>query len=153
MQAVWDLSRDNARTPFRWNAEEKGGFTTGTPWFPMNPEYKELNAEQESADAHSILAFWKRLIALRRNPDYAEILVEGDFVPYGEDVENLLAYRRTCECGSILTLCNFSDHELEAVLPETDYRTIIDNYDRKLLGRRVTLHPFEAAVLMSARGK
>lgn len=153
MQAVWDLSRDNARTPFRWTAEEKGGFTTGTPWFPMNPEYKELNAEQESADAHSILSFWKRLIALRRNPDYAEILVDGDFVPYGEDVENLLAYRRTSGCGSILTLCNFSDHELEAVLPENDYWTIIDNYDREVSGRRVTLHPFEAAVLMPAGGK
>ena len=93
------------------------------------------------------------MIALRRNPDYAEILVDGDFVPYGEDVENLLAYRRTCGCGSILTQCNFSDHELEAVLPENDYRTIIDNYDREVSGRRVTLHPFEAAVLMSARGK
>ena len=83
--------------------------------------------------------------------DYAEILVDGDFVPYGEDVENLLAYRRTCECGSILTLCNFSDHELETVLPKSDYRTIIDNYDRELSGRRITLHPFEAAVVMIIR--
>lgn len=151
MKAVWHQSRDNARTPFRWNAQEKAGFTTGTPWFPVNPEYTGFNAEDEEKDPHSILQFWKRVIALRTGSEYTEILVNGDFVPYGEEVENLLAYTRTLEGRQILTLCNFSDQEVEVVLPETGCQTLLDNYESELEGTRAVLKPFEAAVLSVSR--
>ena len=147
MKAVWHQSRDNARTPFRWNAEEKAGFTTGTPWFPINPEYTELNAEDESKEEHSILQFWKKLTRLRTKSKYAEVLVDGDFVPYEANVTNLLAYTRSLKNQKMLILCNFSDQKLEVKLPEKDFRTVLDNYDREFCGKMAELQPFEAAVL------
>lgn len=147
MRAVWHQSRDNARTPFRWNAEKNAGFTTGTPWFPINPEYVELNAEDEEKDDHSILQFWKKLTMLRTKSRYAEILVDGDFIPYRPDIKNLLAYTRNLNDQSILILCNFSDKELQVDLPKHEVETVLDNYGKAIYGKEAKLQPFEAVVL------
>ena len=70
-------SRDNARTPMQWTGGAAAGFTTGTPWLPVNPNYPTVNAEAEQADPNSVLAYYKKLIALRKDPALAPVLAEG----------------------------------------------------------------------------
>ncbi len=147
MKAVWHQSRDNARSPFRWDATEKAGFTTGTPWFSINPEYVEFNANDEEKDEHSILWFWKKLTYLRTKSEYADVLINGDFVPYKKETQNLLAYMRSYGSKQVLVLCNFSDSVLQVELPAGDIHTIVDNYDRSIGGGEVELKSFEATVL------
>ena len=62
-------NRDNSRTPMQWNDSMNGGFTKGTPWFPVNPNYKTINVEKESKDPHSVLNFYKALIQLKKSDD------------------------------------------------------------------------------------
>ena len=66
LKAVSNYSRDNGRTPFQWNDEKNGGFTTGTPWLMVNPQYKEINAASQIGREGSIYEFYKSMIALRR---------------------------------------------------------------------------------------
>ena len=59
-------SRDDGRTPMAWDESETGGFTSGTPWLGINANHSYINAESEMADPHSVRAYFKRLIALRK---------------------------------------------------------------------------------------
>lgn len=63
-------NRDNSRTPMQWDQSTNGGFTNGTPWFPVNPNYKTINVEQQIHDPQSILQFYKDLIQLKNLMKY-----------------------------------------------------------------------------------
>ena len=61
----------------KWNSDPHGGFTTGTPWMRVNEDFAQgWNVEAESSDPNSVLNFWKRAIALRK--EYADVLVRMD---------------------------------------------------------------------------
>ncbi|MGX8716253.1 MAG: alpha-glucosidase, partial [Lachnospiraceae bacterium] len=75
LKAVSAYSRDNARTPMQWSAEAHAGFTSGSPWLVVNENYKEINAEKNLADPDSLYHYYQKLIRLRKNPDYKDILV------------------------------------------------------------------------------
>ena len=64
LKRLWRSSRDSARTPVQWSDEENAGFTTGTPWLPVNENYKEINVEREERDPDSLLNFYRKAIAL-----------------------------------------------------------------------------------------
>ena len=70
------MSRDNARTPMQWNSGEHAGFTTGTPWLKVNSNYTEINVEKQEEDADSVLNYYRRLVAVRKAPEYREVLLE-----------------------------------------------------------------------------
>lgn len=59
MEVIWASGRDNSRTPMQWSAAENGGFSTGTPWLKVNPNYKHINVEIQENDANSVLNFYK----------------------------------------------------------------------------------------------
>ncbi|WP_193015819.1 glycoside hydrolase family 13 protein [Proteus sp. FME41] len=103
-----ERSRDNSRTPFQWNSEIQGGFSTGKPWLKVNPNYAQINAKQEIEDKHSLFAYYKQLIALRRHSEISEILIYGDFSPL-DSPKNVIAFKRTYEGKSVNIYCNFSD--------------------------------------------
>ncbi len=108
-------SRDNARTPVQWDASDQAGFTTGTPWIAVNPNYTEINAKAETADPNSVFHYYKKLIALRKeNP----IMVYGKYEPLMEDSEELFVYTRTLDDQKLLTVCNFTDQEIAFTIPE-----------------------------------
>ncbi|MFP3489584.1 glucohydrolase, partial [Staphylococcus sp. SIMBA_130] len=67
MKVIWASSRDNSRTPMQWNADNNAGFSSGTPWLKVNPNYTDINVEKQEADDHSILSFYKKMIALKKN--------------------------------------------------------------------------------------
>ena len=85
--------RDNARTPMQWDASANAGFTAGTPWIDVNPNYRQINVRAAQADSDSILHFYRKLLALRQNSD---ALRSGTFRLLLPEHPQLLAYERAC---------------------------------------------------------
>ncbi|WP_460935443.1 alpha-glucosidase [Phycicoccus ginsengisoli] len=102
-------SRDNARSPMQWDASDHAGFTTGTPWARVNPNYPEINAEAAVADDGSVFHHYRRLIALRRSEP---AVAHGHFTMLAPQHPTLYAFTRTFEGTELLVLANFSADEL-----------------------------------------
>lgn len=98
------FSRDNARTPMQWNDGPNAGFTTGTPWLKVNPNYTRINAAEQQGRADSVLSYYKRLIALRKS---LPVFTWGSFEPAFADRELVMAYVRADENDRILVAANF----------------------------------------------
>ncbi|MGW1992512.1 glycoside hydrolase family 13 protein [Embleya sp. NPDC001921] len=97
--------RDNARTPMQWDASEHAGFTTGTPWLPVNPNHGTINAAAAVADPDSVYHHYRRLIALRHSEP---AVVHGDFTMLLADDERLYAFTRRYRDTTLLLLANFT---------------------------------------------
>ena len=111
------FSRDNARTPMQWSAEAHAGFTSGEPWLKENPNYREINVQEQQGREDSVLGYYKKLIALRKDPAYKETIVYGGFEPVPDCGHNVIAYFRTGEDQTILVAANFNLEEREIALP------------------------------------
>jgi alpha-glucosidase len=98
--------RDGERTPMQWDASRNAGFTQGTPWLPVDPGYKTYNVASESKDAASILNFYRRLLSIRR---LSPALLDGDYIPIGQDDPDILAYLRRSGKETVLVALNFSN--------------------------------------------
>lgn len=105
MQAIYKTSRDNARTPMQWSAGENAGFTTGTPWIGVNPNYPRINVEAARQDPDSIYYTYRKLITLRKT---YPIFVEGDFTLLCPEDEQVFAYLRTLGSARMLVAVNLS---------------------------------------------
>ena len=136
------ISRDNARTPMQWNRQPNAGFTTGTPWIAVNPNYLAVNAEDEMADPDSVFNYYRRLIALRHEHD---IIVYGEFVPLLEDDANVYAYRRVLDGKALTVMCNWTDRTVPCALSTDGGEELISNYPSHKPG---FLRPYEARVLL-----
>lgn len=101
------MSRDNARTPVQWSSEKNAGFTSGTPWLRVNTNYKEMNVESQEMDKNSILNYYRKLISIRKSPEYSEVFTYGMFVPAYTDYDNIMAYYREDDKKRILVAANF----------------------------------------------
>lgn len=149
MESIYVKGRDNARTPVQWNASEHAGFTTGTPWIAVNPNYKEVNVEQAVADPDSIFHYYKKLIKLRKEN---EVIVYGAYDVLLDDHEQIYAYTRTLKKEKLLVILNFSDHRPEFKLPEDmicrDVEVLISNYEQPEEPdvTSIKLRPYEAVV-------
>ena len=140
-------NRDNARTPVQWNTEKNAGFTQGTPWLMVNPNYTKINVESQEKDANSVLSFYKELIALRKNPAYKETIVYGDVIPFEEDRHNLMAYHRKAD-KDLLVIGNFQKEAQNVTLPSECKNILINNYpDAEINGTEVQLKGYQVLVL------
>ncbi len=137
------IARDNARTPVQWDASANAGFTTGTPWIKVNPNYTEINAEAALADPNSVFYYYQKLISLRHT---TPIIVYGTFRPLLPDSEVLYAYEREMD-GKVLTVAaNWTDREQECTLfDDLEGEELISNYDSHRTG---ILQPYEARVIL-----
>ena len=143
LKAVARRSRDNARTPMQWTGEENAGFTAGTPWLRVNSNYTAINVEKETIDPNSVLNFYKKLIALRKDPEYKETVVYGALEPFMEDRHNLMAYYRKGD-KTLLVVGNYQWDEQEITLPSECKKVLINNYpDMVLDGNSVKLHGYQ----------
>ena len=126
---VGKYSRDNARTPFQWSAEANAGFTEGIPWLKLNPNYTSINLADQQEDPDSVFNYYRALIALRKNPEYCDTLVYGDFEPFLEDSHDLMAYYRSNrESGQrILVLGNFGTSSRSIPLSFTVQKILLNN--------------------------
>ena len=143
MRYLKEISRDNARTPMQWNDSRNAGFTTGTPWINVNPNYPKINAQAAVADPDSVFHYYQELIRLRHT---LPVIVYGKFEGLLEDSETIYAYRRLLD-GQVLTVaCNFTDQEQACGLCEDPAaRELISNYKTHKTG---TLQPYEARVIL-----
>ncbi len=143
MRYLKEISRDNARTPMQWDDSRNAGFTTGTPWINVNPNYPKINAQAAVADPDSVFHYYQELIRLRHT---LPIIVYGKFEGLLEDSETIYAYRRLLN-GQVLTVaCNFTDQEQACDLCEDPAaRELISNYKTHKTG---TLQPYEARVIL-----
>lgn len=139
-------SRDNARTPMQWSDSEQAGFTTGTPWIAVNPNYREINAKAQAADPESVFHYYRKLIALRREHP---IMVYGRYEELLADSEELFVYTRTLESETLLVVCSFCDHETAFAIPQefAGASCLISNRNGDYTGTKITLKPYEAFVL------
>lgn len=139
-------SRDNARTPFQWDDSENAGFTTGTPWIMVNPNYKEINAKAELADPNSVFYYYQKLIQLRKEK---EIIVYGTYDLLLPESEELYVYTRTLGEEKLLVVCNFSENEVELEIPE-EFRKgsyLISNYETRPVENTMKLRAYESFVV------
>ncbi len=141
--------RDNARTPMQWDHSKNAGFTTGTPWIKVNPNYTRINVQQARADQNSIFHYYRRLIQLRRdNP----IVTHGTYDLILDDDPEIYAFTRTLENDRLLIILNFTANtphfSLPAHIPSSDRNLLVSNYpvDPAYDIRELTLRPFEARV-------
>lgn len=127
MRSIHAKSRDNARTPMQWDASDNAGFTTGTPWLKVNPNYIEINAKDNLEDPDSVFACYQKLIALRKS---YPVFVDGHFRLLLEEDENFFAYMREDENSELLVVANFFDQQvnLPLELDLQDYTILYQNY-------------------------
>ena len=115
LEAVRRQSRDNARTPMQWDDSVNAGFTTGTPWLMVNPDYKKINAKEELEREDSVFHYYQKLIALRRQYD---VIVDGTYELLEKDDPDLFIYTRTLGSEKLLVVCSFSDQERIYPVPD-----------------------------------
>jgi oligo-1,6-glucosidase len=104
LAAIHAKGRDNARTPMPWDGSAHAGFTTGTPWIQLNPNYREVNAAQALADPDSVFHHYRRLIALRKSEP---VMVHGRYDLLLPEHAEIYAYTRTLGDARLLVVCNF----------------------------------------------
>lgn len=141
-------SRDNARTPVQWSAGHAAGFTSGTPWMAVNPNYARVNVEAQQGVEGSVLEFYKKLIQLRKNDKYKEVLVWGDFAPLHAEQAGLAAFVRTGGGRSLLIASNLSGKAQRVELPGAAMEVLLcSDGTPALVGSVLTLAPWQAAVV------
>ncbi|GGN60885.1 glucohydrolase [Actinoplanes lobatus] len=109
--------RDNARTPMQWDDSPHGGFTTGTPWLPVNPNHAEINAKAQRADPDSVFHYYRRLIELRKTEP---AVAGGDFTMLLPHDERVYAFTRRLGSTELLVIGNFSGVEAHAAIDGWD---------------------------------
>ena len=149
MTSLKAKSRDNARTPMQWDDSENAGFTTGTPWLKVNPNYKQINAASQVNDPDSVFSFYRRLVELRKEYD---VFVDGAFELLYADDPDIFAYTRTTPEETLTVLCNF--HDGEAALSEKSGEKVCENDLGELLLSNykdvdeTKLRPYEARMYL-----
>ena len=141
-ESIYAKGRDNARTPMQWNGSTHGGFTEGTPWIGVNPNYRQINAKAERENPNSVYHYYRRLIQLRK--EYP-VFVEGKFELLLEEDEQIFAYTRTNESCEMLVCANFSGQNVNCELLSEwrQAKQLIHNVQGKL-GEE--LKPYEAVI-------
>lgn len=143
LRSINTKGRDNARTPMQWSAEAQAGFTTGTPWLAVNPNYPEINVAAALAEPDSIFYTYQKLIQLRK--EHA-IVVWGDFIPH-EAPEKVFFYERRLAEESWLVVANFSEEPQMVTIPAGYTEVILGNYPQTAVVGQITLRPFEAMII------
>lgn len=142
-------SRDSARTPMQWTAGENAGFTTGTPWFYVNDNYREVNVETELADPDSLLNFYKKAIALRKS---LPVVRDGSYHDHCPGSGKLYVYTRQTRQQKLLVICSFTDKPVRFRPPRgcdlNRMQLLLANYDGRLEGNGFLTHPYETRVYL-----
>ena len=149
LRALSRKSRDNARTPMQWDDTEQAGFTDGTPWIPVNPNFRRINAANEIKDENSVFAYYKMLIQLRKK---YPVIVYGHYTLLDEKNQCVYAYTRSLCEQKLLVVCNFTNKEISYDIPEEfrNKKVLIANYPSEKKGY---LRPYEAIVRIISEGE
>ncbi len=143
LKRLWRSSRDNARTPVQWSADENAGFTTGTPWIAVNENYREINAAAQEADENSVLNFYRKAIALRKAlPVVKNGVYKEHFCLSGKQY----VYTRENGGEKLLVICSFCEKQTNLRIPRgfdlQKAELVLQNYNE--IGEK--LQPYECRV-------
>ena len=142
-------SRDSARTPVQWTDGENAGFTTGTPWFYVNENYRNINVEQSQNDPDSILNFYKKAIALRKR---LPVVRDGSYQEYYKGSDKLYVYARETKEQKLLVICSFTDKPVRFQAPYnfslSDMKLLLTNYDDTREENSFVTRPYEARIYL-----
>jgi len=147
-QRIRETTRGNARTPVQWSDAPNGGFTTGTPWMAVNPNYPQINAKAAMEDPDSIFHHYKAAIQFRREHPVA---IYGVYKEHYEKSKELYVYERSYEGKRMLVICSFTDKPVGFWAPEgfdlTKGQAVLCNYkDNPVHGNGFTTRPYETRV-------
>lgn len=153
IERIHASSRDSARTPVQWDDSKNAGFTTGTPWFFVNPNYEAINVASQEDDPNSILNFYRKCLHFRKTN---EVALWGDYKEYYKRHNQLYMYSRSHNGQHLLVICSYADHDMDFKYPKAfaskmqlgdQYELAIANYeDAALQEYHTTLRPYEARV-------
>ena len=143
-------SRENARTPVQWSAEENAGFTTGTPWFPVNENYTEVNVAAQEEDPNSLLNFYRKLIAFRKG---SRVALYGDYREHDKKNKQFYIYERNYLDKKLLVICCFTREQARFEAPEgiqlEKGRLVLANYElNQVIENGFTARPYELRVYL-----
>lgn len=143
MEYLWENSRDNVRTPMQWDTTPEAGFTTGTPWLPVNDNYADINVAESLQDPNSIYHFYREMIEVRRD---SETLIYGSYELIEEEHASVYAYLRHGQEEDYLVVVNMFDQHEEMYFSEYEIDSLIlANYEvMDDLANEFTLRPYEA---------
>ncbi|MFC9777448.1 glycoside hydrolase family 13 protein [Paenibacillus chitinolyticus] len=147
-RSLLHLARDNSRTPVQWDGSANGGFTEGTPWIKVNPNFREINVEQALADPDSVFYTYQKLIRLRKeNP----VMIYGTYEPLLEEDDRIYAFLRELDGEKWLILLNISDQSTVCTLPgsiaSAEKELILANYKvNGPDGSSCEMKPYEARI-------
>ncbi|TRX04300.1 alpha-glucosidase [Flavobacterium gawalongense] len=139
-------SRENGRTPFQWDTAQNAGFTTGTPWLKVNPNYETINAEVQEKDPNSVLNYFRKLVQLRKKEP---TLVYGKYTLLDNENPNVYAYTRELDGKKLLILLNFTDKNstYNIGISTAKSKIILDNYTGIKKLENNILRPYEAIII------
>src|SRR5450432_440819 len=145
LKRVRFTSRDNGRTPFQWDSSANAGFTTGTPWISVNPNYKKINAAIEEKNPNSCLNYFRKLVKLRKNNP---ALIYGKYRLLDKDNKTVYAYFRERNGKKFLILLNFSAiaAQTNIEMPIANAKLLLSNYNKTQGNSILELSPYEASV-------
>ncbi|MGG1396707.1 alpha-glucosidase [Bacillus salipaludis] len=149
MRIIWASSRDNSRTPMQWSAEQNAGFSTGTPWMKVNPNYSEINVADQEKNPDSVLSFYKKMIRLKKAN---EVFTYGMYELLLAEDPQIYAYTRTLSQDRVVVLANLSEQPAsirEGIGIVFDYKNLLlKNYkiEKHEPSERITLKPYETRV-------
>jgi len=110
------------RSPMQWTGGANSGFTTGTPWQPINTNYPQFNVEVEDQDPGSLLTWYKRLIGVRNQ---ASALRRGTHETLASSASSILAFVRQDSLQTLLCLANTSPHTLSGITVSGDATSLM----------------------------
>ncbi len=127
MYKIKKMSRDNARTPYQWNTNENAGFSNCEPWIKVNPNYKDINLENQINNPDSVLSYYKKIIELRKQ---YRVIVTGKYDDIDFRNKKIYAYSRTDDKESIIVISNFSsdNYQFKNKLHLNQYQVLLSNY-------------------------
>ena len=148
LKLIQASARDNSRTPVQWSAEENAGFTTGTPWFRVNENYKTINAAAQEDDPNSLLNFYRRLLRFRKEHPVA---LWGDYVELLPKDRQLYVYERNFKGKKLLVICSFTAEQVRFDAPAgivlEEKALALGNYENNfVIANGFTTRPYELRV-------
>ena len=146
LKVLWNGSRDSARTPVQWSSEENAGFTTGTPWFYINENYKQINVADQEGDPDSVLNFYRKTISLRKT---LSAVRHGEYKDYFKNSSKVYTYSREDKRQKLLVICSFTDKATKVKIPGgfdmSKAQLMLSNYKDE---DKASLRPYEVRVYL-----
>ena len=141
---LFDVTRDNARTPMQWDNSEYAGFSKHEPWLRVNDNKSFINAEESLKDEDSIFHYYQKIIAFRKGN---EVIKDGEYIDLYKSNKNIYAYKRKLGDKEIVVISSFSNKEVKVpfINAFNGYKKVLSNYENN----SETFKPYETRVLIN----